>query len=198
MDSHFLKRNLLSVSLCKFTLASLLVLFSNIAFAYDYDSGEISFFYTYETNELSEISGIGLTLDESYSAQKIKGQLTTSFNYATVMTKDGYEEDYLAWEVGYNFGYFSDTFIYAQIGVDLTEIIFNDFRSDTRQDCSRDFNSITCKEDEEELDAYIGLAGGIQLEHLKLEAFSRLRKIDSEYWDAGTNWFSGVKFSVSF
>ena len=150
-------------------------------------------FYTYESNSVDDyITGIGIGFNTTNKHSKFGIELTTTLNNASVLTTDGFIEEFSAWEGSIRYGYFSDAFVYAEVGIDLTELLFKDIRNDNnffRQES--DNNS-------EQIDAFIGIGAGINIGKVKLEGFTRLREIDSPYWQADSNLFTGVQFSIRF
>ena len=180
------------VLLGKFLITMLTILASSNVFA-DHPSGfndrTTSIFYTYEGNGYDYIAGFGagLTLKNSHSNWGIG--LTTTFSNAEVRTEDGYIEEYFAWEGSVRFGHFSQVSIYGEVGIDLTEMLFHDLRYD-HDDYHNEYH--------DDLDAYVGVGAGFNLGPLKVEAFTRLREIDSLYWEARSSHFTGVQFSINF
>ena len=53
-------------------------------------------------------------------------------------------------------------------------------------------------DDANNIDGYVGVGAGIKFEHVQIEAFTRLRQIDGEYWKAENQAFAGVKLSLVF
>ncbi len=201
MDPSFLKR-----TFTLFTLLSINFLWLNQLQAKDFDSKSSSYFYSYEAHGSSYINGVGMVVYENYDHNKFGSQFITSLNTASVLTKQGIEESYFAWEASATYGYFSDIFIYAELGLDITELLLEDFLEKNRNNnnCNQYDN---CNDEDtidlkayKDIDAFAGFAAGVHLDNFKIEGFARLRKIDSKYdrWDAGTNWFAGVKFSIDF
>lgn len=189
-------------SLIKKTTSLVVVIIISLVFnhklnALDLESDSASFFYSYEVNHHSYITGVGAIFYESYANNKFGSQFTSSLNTAKILTKQGDQESYFAWEASATYGYFSDIFIYGEIGLDLTELLLEDFLENNCQNCNDERQNTNGYSG---IDGFVGLAAGVDLNKAKLEGFVRLRKIDSKYerWDAGTNWFSGVKFSIDF
>ncbi|WP_196140233.1 hypothetical protein [Aliikangiella sp. G2MR2-5] len=158
----------------------------------DLAKGEVGLFYSYESNGEDYIYGIGtgLTLF-SDSSSGFAGQLLTTFNQAEVTATDGYIEDYFAWEGIVRLGFFSNISVYGEVGIDLTEALFHDFRYD-------DDDYYDHHHHNDDIDAFAGVGAGIRLGKFQLTAFSRLREIDSRYWEAEKEHFTGLQFSVNF
>jgi hypothetical protein len=155
-----------------------------------FDSSKASIFYTYESNGDDYIAGIGAGVTFKDSHTKFGFGLTTSINNAEVIAEDGFIEDYVAWEASARIGYFSNLSIYGEVGIDLTELLFHDLRYDHHDDYYNEYH--------DDIDAYVGIGAGIKLGALRIEAFSRLREIDSRYWEARSSHFTGVQFSLNF
>ncbi|MDP2562311.1 hypothetical protein [Psychrobium sp. 1_MG-2023] len=171
-----------------------------------------SFFVTHDTNGESTISsvGSGIIFKDDYSHMGFA--VNTSLGNAEVLTEDNYIEEYVAWELGLKFGYFSDISVYGEIGIDLGELIFNQHKYDDHDLVydnddyfnNTNFNHYHNEYDDRDhdhsnsLDAYIGVGAGINLGHLELTGHVRLRQIDGDHWSAAEFIYSGVQMSVSF
>jgi hypothetical protein len=107
-----------------------------------------------------------------------------------VRATDDYIEDYIAWQGPAKFGLFSNISVYAELGLDLTELIFHDLRYDHHDEYYDDYH--------DNIDAFVGVGAGVKAGPLKFEAFSRLREIDSQYWEAELEVFTGAQLSISF
>ncbi|WP_444995121.1 hypothetical protein [Aliikangiella sp. IMCC44359] len=147
-----------------------------------------SLFASYESNGRDYISGVGASVLLKDDFTHFGAQLSTSLNYAEVTSTDGYLEDFVSWEAAIKFGYFSKLSLYGEVGIDLAEIMFYDLRYDD------DYHDHY----EDNVDMYVGIGAGINAGPLSIEAFSRLREIDSRYWEAESEVFSGVRFSINF
>ena len=131
--------------------------------------------------------------------------ILTSIGHAEVTGKDKKQHDYLAWEAGFKLGYFSDVFAYAEFGFDLGELALQDRNEDDdyrRYSGDEDNDFIVSNrsryDESNNIDGYVGIGAGIKFEHLQIEAFTRLRQIDGEYWKAENQAFTGAKLSVVF
>tara|TARA_Y100000588_G_C14078154_1_gene848920 strand:- start:76 stop:624 length:549 start_codon:yes stop_codon:yes gene_type:complete len=115
---------------------------------------------------------------------------------ASVTTEQGYREDFLTLDTGLKFGYFSTIYAYGELGFDAFELMFHDQRNNDRYS---NHSSITVyNAPNNEIDAYLGAGIGVQIEHLKLEAYTRYRQIDGNGWEAKDNHFTGLQLSFSF
>jgi len=159
-------------------------------------------FYSYESNGGDSIYGIGTGITFKNAETNFGYQLNTSLNNANILATDGYREDFLAWQGSVKFGYFSDVFIYGEVGIDLGELLFHDLRydhdgyhSDYYYDLDTNSGSY---EYEDNIDAFFGIGAGLNSGPLRLEAFVRLREIDGKYWEARSENFSGLQISINF
>jgi hypothetical protein len=146
-------------------------------------------FYSYESNGADYISAIGTGMTFKNPDTNFGFQLNTSIGAAEVMATDGYVEEYLVWDGSIKVGYFSTISAYVEGGIDLTELLFHDLRYDQYD---HDFGY------EDNIDAYIGAGLGIRLQSLAIDAFVRARNIDSKYWQAESEVFSGIQVSINF
>ncbi len=154
-------------------------------------NGEASvrLFTIYEANGRDYIEGVGVGFAITNPDTKLGFEFSTSFNNAQVRATDGYIENYFAWQGSAKFGLFSNLSIYAELGVDLSELIFHDLRYDYHDEYNNDYH--------DDVDAFVGIGTGLMAGPLKIEAFSRLREIDSRYWEAEAEVFSGFQLSIS-
>ncbi len=156
------------------------------------DDSSFRIFSSYESNDQDFIEGIGIGITNIDKNTNIGFQLNTSFNNVEVMATDGYQEDFFAWQGSAKFGYFSNVFVYAEGGIDLTEFLFHELRYDD------DDNYHHHHDNDDDIDAFIGLGVGIQTGPLTVEAFTRVREIDSRNWEAESEVFTGFQLSINF
>jgi len=150
-------------------------------------------FYSYESNGGDYISAIGIGTTQKDNHTNLGFQLNTSLGYAEVIAEDGYLEEYTSWEASVRLGYFSNLSVFVEFGVDLAEALFEDYRYDNDDHCHYEEY---CYEDD--VDAYVGVGAGIKAGSLQVDGFVRAREIDSRYWEAESEVFSGVQISVNF
>ena len=153
------------------------------------EDASVRLFTTYEANGSDYIQGIGIGFANINPDTKLGFEFSTSFNNAEVRATDGYIENYFAWQGAARFGLFSNLSIYAELGVDLTELLFHDLRYDYHDGYYDEFR--------DDIDAFVGVGAGLKVGPLKIEAFSRLREIDSRYWEAEAEVFTGIQASIS-
>ena len=154
-----------------------------------YGSSSTRIIYSHESNGADYLSSVGIATLLKDSESKFGIELGTSLGNAEVVSTDGYLEDYVAWEGNMRLGYFSNISIFVEAGFDLTEAIFEDERYDDHHD---DYLY------HDDIDAYVGFGIGLNAGPFQIDGFVRNREIDSLYWEAQSEVFSGVQFSFKF
>jgi len=167
---------------------------------YDNDLSS-SLFTSYESNGADFISSIGLATN-LIQDDKLGVQFNTSIATAQVLATDGYLEEYSAWQVGVKAGYFGRVSVFVEAGFDLTEAIFNDVRGDGHSVVYTN-DGVTIYEEYDgysrnDVDIYLGAGAGVNLGKLSLEGIVRWRAIDGDYWQADSEFFSGMQVSFNF
>jgi hypothetical protein len=135
-----------------------------------------SVFVQYEFNDTDTLKTVGVANFIPFYNSDFGVQAMTTFSYAEVMTRDNYLEDYLAWEAGFRMGYYGAVIAYIEAGVDLTEWVLKT----QRNDCCESFNY----NDQDQVDGYVGVGAGLQIQALTINACARLRQIDTRYWQS--------------
>lgn len=156
----------------------------------DHENASVRIFSTYEANGKDYIEGVGIGITSKNPDTKLGFEFSTSLNNAEVRATDGYIENYFAWQGSAKFGLFSFISVYAELGVDLTELIFHDFRYDADDEYYGEY--------QDDIDTFVGVGAGLKAGPLQLEAFTRLREIDSRYWEAESEVFTGAQLSFIF
>ena len=156
----------------------------------DYNNASVRLFSTYEANGKDYIEGIGIGFTTKNPDTKLGFEFSTSINNAEVMATDGFIENYFAWQGSAKVGLFSNISVYAELGVDLTELLFHDLRYDVHDEYYNEY--------QDDIDAFVGVGAGLKAGPLQFEAFTRLREIDSRYWEAESEVFTGAQLSISF
>ena len=156
----------------------------------DYDNASVRLFSTYEVSGEDYIQGVGIGFAIKNPDTKLGFEFSTSINNAEVTATDGYIENYFAWQGSAKFGLFSTISVYAELGVDLTELFFHDLRYDVHDEYYDEYH--------DDIDAFVGVGAGLKAGPLQIEAFTRLREIDSRYWEAESEVFTGAQLSISF
>lgn len=177
--SHFLTK--------VFTLF-FIISFSFMTHASDGDA-DVFIFHSYESNGADSISSLGVGVTVKSNNSHLGLQLNTSIANAELMATDGYIEEYNAWEASVKLGYFSTLSLYIEGGIDLSEALSYDLRYN---DYEREYGYA------DNVDSYVGVGAGLRLGILQLDYFVRLRAIDSEYWQAESEVFSGLQISLNF
>ncbi len=150
-------------------------------------------FYSYESNGGDYINAIGVGVTHKYHHSNLGFQLNTSLGYAEVLAQDGFLEEYTSWEASARFGYFSKISLFVEFGIDLGEALFEDYRYDRDDYCHYDEY---CYQDD--IDGYVGFGAGIKAGPIAVEGIVRAREIDSRYWEAESEVFTGVQVSLNF
>ncbi|MCP4188629.1 MAG: hypothetical protein GY763_13585 [Gammaproteobacteria bacterium] len=150
----------------------------------------IRLFSTYESNGRDYIEGIGVGFASLDPRTKLGLEFSTSINNAKIMATDGYIEEFLAWQGTARYGLFSIFSVYAEIGLDLTELLFHDLRYGDHDEHQEEYHN--------DIDAFVGVGAGVRAGQFVFEAFTRLRAIDSLHWEAESEVFNGAQLSISF
>ncbi len=183
MNSQFLKHT------SKFFLPVILILSSSGLQATE--KVALNLFYSHESNGADYFSSVGVGTTFKQRDTNIGFQLSTSIGNAEVLATDGYVEEFVSWEGSVKLGYFSNLSFYIESGIDLSELFFKDLREDDYYD---DYDS----DYHDDLDSFVGVGAGIKTGNLQIDAFYRIREIDSEYWEAESEVFSGIRATISF
>ncbi|KXJ56852.1 MAG: hypothetical protein AXW17_03600 [Colwellia sp. Phe_37] len=186
-------------------IAFFILQFLSIFNANAYESPKFGFFIKNEVNDGNNISGIGAEMWFTHRNSNFGASVLTSIGHGDVTDRNNVKHDYFAWEAGLKLGYFSDVFAYAEVGFDLGELALNDRNEDDEyriysSDQKNDFVVSNRRRYDEanNIDGYVGIGAGVKFDHLQIEAFTRLRQIDGEYWKAENQAFTGAKLSVVF
>jgi hypothetical protein len=150
----------------------------------------MSIFVKHEINATDKISSVGIAQRIRFAYSDMGAEATTNISYAEVITEEGYLEEFMAWEVGVKFGYFSNISVYVEAGIDLSESLLNDNRND---DCCYDYY-----DQHNSPDGYAGAGIGFQLNRARIEFSARARKIDSELWQSAAYVFYGAQLTIEF
>jgi hypothetical protein len=167
----------------------------------------VSVFISSEYQGEDRLTGFGISALLKNSESNLGVSILSSIAPSEVIDTRGFNQHYLAWEVGAKFGYFSDVFFYAELGVDFGELALQD-RDEDDQHYLYDDDGITfndfvdlrsrVKDNSNDLDGYIGIGAGYDFGRFQIEAFTRYRQIDGEYWKADNQAFTGIRASISF
>jgi hypothetical protein len=197
----------------------LFLLFTTIIASYSVRANtvnDLGFFIKTEINDDDYINGIGTELWLTNESSSLGIAINSALGNAAVTDTLNIQHEYLAWDLGIKFGYFSDVFIYAEIGFDFGEMILSDRDKDKYDDelnfseflafivldgysDYRDYNDYYDDYDSSnDIDGYIGSGVGLKFDNIVVEAYARYRQVDGEYWQADSQVYSGVKLTLLF
>lgn len=167
-----------------------------------------SIFISSEHQSEDQINGFGVSALLKNSESNIGVSIFSSIAPSEVIDTRGFNQHYIAWEVGAKFGYFSDVFFYAELGFDFGELTLQSRGEDDRYDYHdddgefdfTDFIEIRNRvhDNSNDIDGYVGIGAGYDFGRFQIEAFTRYRQIDGEFWKADNQAFAGVRASLSF
>jgi hypothetical protein len=168
----------------------------------------VSIFISSEHQGEDRVTGFGVSALLKNSESNLGVSILSSIAPSEVIDTRGYNQHYLAWEVGAKFGYFSDVFFYAELGVDFGELALQDRDEDNRHGYYDDDGDITfsdfvdlrnrVNDNSNDIDGYVGIGAGYDFGRFQIEVFTRYRQIDGEYWKADNQAFTGIRGSISF
>jgi hypothetical protein len=158
----------------------------------------------HDANETDHYSTIGVEIIHRQMNSYLGFSINSSIGYARVNDTLGYEHGFIAWEGGMKVGYFSDFSLYAEFGVDLAELTFNDRSDDDYPHNNKRYNTdfendnLDHRDSQNDIDGYIGIGSSIMIEQIKLTGFIRFREISGHHWRAEKNTFSGIELAIVF
>lgn len=161
-------------------------------------------FIHHDANESDRYSSIGVEIIHRKINSYLGFSVNSSLGYARVTDTYDYQHDFIAWEGGMKFGYFADFSLYAEFGVDLAELAFNDRSDDDHHHNNTHYNTDFEKENfdhhnsRNDIDGYIGIGSSFMIEQVKVTGFVRFREISGHNWQAKNNTFSGIELAVVF
>jgi len=168
----------------------------------------VSIFISSEHQGEDRVTGFGVAALLKNSESNIGVSILSSLAPSEVIDTRGFNQHYLAWEVGAKFGYFSDVFFYAELGVDFGELVLQDRDEDDQHGFYDDDGNITfsdfvdlrnrVNDNSNDIDGYVGIGAGYDFGRFQVEVFTRYRQIDGEYWKADNQAFTGIRTSISF
>jgi hypothetical protein len=126
--------------------------------------------------------------------------VNANIGHAQVRDEQGFQHSFITWEGGMKIGYFSDFSLYAEFGVDLAELAFNDRSDDSKGSEYTQFQNenFDHRDVDNDIDGYLGMGSSLTIAPIKISAFIRLREIDGHRWQAQENTFAGVELAVVF
>jgi hypothetical protein len=160
----------------------------------------------HDANDTDHYSSIGTEIIHRKLNSYLGFSVTSSLGYAEVTDTSNYQHSFISWEGGMKFGYFSDFSLYAEFGVDLLELAFNDrsddeydyFHNDTRYNTDFENDNFEHRDTDNEIDGYVGIGSSFMIEQIKVTGFVRFREISGQNWQAKNNTFSGIELAVVF
>ncbi len=177
---------------------------------YAVTEAHVGFFIKNEMSGDDYINGVGTEVWLLNEETHIGVALNSSIGTAHVADTYNFKHSYVAWDMGIKFGYFSDIFVYGELGFDLGELILHDRDEDDYDEYEDSHDFVDYIVDvfiddfydnyggTNDIDIYILAGVGIKFDNVIIEAFSRYRQIDGEYWKANNQNFSGLKLTVTF
>jgi len=156
-----------------------------------------------ESHNENSISSIGLEIPFGDPNSNFGAYMTSAIGYGDITDKTGDNNNYLTWDTGLKFGYFSDISIYGEVGLDLFELIWDDLNDKDEDETTyyyenEEYDYFDTERHDNNLDGYIGFGIGLDLKPLKIDIFTRLRQIDGHNWEAKEHLYSGLQLSISF
>ena len=189
-----MKKIIISLCLC--------LLFSLNAYADK--ANDYIIFVHHDANESDHYSSLGVEIIHRNYNTYLGFAVNSAIGYARVNDTDNYEHDFITWEAGVKIGYFADFSLYAEFGVDLVELTFNDRSDDDYQQNNKRYNTdfendnFDHRDSQNDIDGYIGIGSSLMIEQIKITGFIRFREISGHNWQAENNTFSGIELAVVF
>ena len=168
----------------------LLLLTSVLLSSYCWSKDSIKVFAQHEFNDTDTITAIGMSRSLLQANSKVQGEVLTSLGYAEVMDKNQTIQHFVTSDLGIRLGYYDKVFVYLEGGIDLLEILVQDFRDDDDYYYDEDSDNTP--------DGYAALGVGVDTGAFKLEGFIKARNIDTDAWDSEHHLFYGLQLSLSF
>jgi hypothetical protein len=172
--------------------------------AYADKSNDYIIFVHHDANESDHYSTIGVEIIHRKMNSYLGFSVNSSIGYARVTDTYDYKHGFIAWEGGIKVGYFSDFSLYAEFGVDLAELAFNDRSDDDYPHNNKAYNTdfendnFDHRDSQNDLDGYIGIGSSFMIEQIKITGFIRFREISGYHWQAKNNTFSGIELAAVF
>jgi hypothetical protein len=185
----------------------IIVICFNILFSfnsYAIKSNDYIISIKHATNDSDYYSSVGVEVIHRKLNSYLGFSVNSSIGYARVTDTFDYQHGFIAWEGGIKIGYFSNFSLYAEFGVDLLELAFNDRSDDdysyNDKRYSTDFENDNFDHhyNDNDSDGYIGIGSSMMIEQIKVTAFVRFREISGYNWQAKNYAFSGIELAVVF
>jgi len=172
--------------------------------AYANKSNDYIIFLHHDANDNDHYSAVGVEVIHRNLNSYLGMAVNSTIGYARVNDRYNYEHGFIAWEAGVKIGYFSDLSLYAEFGVDLAELAFNDRSDDDYPHNNKHYNTdfendnFDHRDSQNDIDGYIGIGSSLMIEQLKITGFIRFREISGHHWQAKNNTFSGIELAIVF
>jgi len=172
--------------------------------SYANKSNDFIVFVKHETNDNDYYSSVGVEVIHRSLNSYLGFAVNSSIGYARVTDTFSVPHGFIAWEAGMKVGYFSNFSLYAEFGVDLLELTFNDRSDDdyphNHHPHNTEFenNNFNHRDTSNNTDGYIGIGSSLMIEQIKVTAFVRLREISGYNWHTENHTFSGIELAVVF
>lgn len=164
---------------------------------------KLAMFIKNESHNTDSISSLGIEIPFGRYHTSFAAYMTSAIGYADITDKTGNSNDYLTWDTGFKFGYFSDVSIYGEVGLDLFELIWDDLNDRDEDESTyyhenEDYDYFDTESQNDDIDGYIGVGIGFDLKPIKIDVFTRLRQIDGNNWESKEHLYSGLQLSIVF
>ena len=172
--------------------------------SYAKKSNDYIIYLHHDANESDYYSSIGTEVIHRQFNSYLGFSVTSSLGYAQVTDTNNYQHSFISWEGGMKFGYFSDFSLYAEFGVDLLELAFNDRSDDDYPHNNKRYNTdfendnFEYRNTDNDIDGYVGFGSSFMIDHIKVTGFVRFREISGYNWQAENNTFTGIELAVVF
>jgi hypothetical protein len=159
----------------------------------------------YESSDTGQITSLGMQWGGG--AGDYLALVTSLSNFQAKQKFGGDDISFSNFDTSLRLGYFDDVSLYAEVGVALDELVFDEEEKDyyDRYGFHHSHSG--------PIDWFAGVGGGLQLDFLQINAFARyryLRSLEQEFyssvlWQQGYlpmpsphQWFAGVELSIRF
>ncbi len=174
-------------------ILALIAGFQAFSFADHVQQGSFGYSLSKEWSDIGQISSLDFNLRLNDSS-KVGFELGTGLAFASITERDGFVEDYLAWQGSVKFGYYSDVSVYGELGLDLGEALLTSWIPDDCNDSDRYTDDDHCND----VDGFIGFGAGFHHEHLDVNFFARYRWMNGLFLEDTSDIFTGVELSIRF
>jgi hypothetical protein len=162
------------------------------------------FYIQHATNDSDYYSSVGIEVIHRSLNSYLGFAVNSSIGYARVTDTFNDQHGFIAWESGIKIGYFSNVSLYAEFGIDLLELAFDDRSDDDYPHNHRSYNTDFENDNfdhihtNNDIDGYVGVGSSFMIDHIKVTAFVRFREISGYDWQAKNHTFSGIELAIVF